>query len=100
MILSKKPNSLTDLKKERGFILCQCRMHGNWSAFRVLVARPDGKRLHERPRCRWENNIKIDLQDLGWGGLDRSGSGYGRLAVACEFGTESSGSIKCGEFID
>jgi hypothetical protein len=31
---------------------------------------PEGKRPLERPRRRWVNNIKIDLREIGWGGLD------------------------------
>ena len=38
------------------------------SAYRVLVRKPEGKRLLGRPRRRWEGNIKIDLQDVGRGG--------------------------------
>jgi hypothetical protein len=30
-----------------------------------------GKRLLDRPRHRWENNIKMDLREIGWGGTDR-----------------------------
>jgi hypothetical protein len=30
---------------------------------------PEGKRLLGKPRCRWEDNIKMDLQDMGWEGL-------------------------------
>jgi hypothetical protein len=40
-------------------------------AFRVLVGKPEG-----RPRHRCENNIKMDIQKVGWGhGLDQFGSG-------------------------
>jgi hypothetical protein len=40
-------------------------------AYRVLVERPGRRRLFERPRRRWEDNIKMDLRDVGWGhGLD------------------------------
>jgi len=35
---------------------------------RVLVGKPEGKRLLGRPRCRWEDNIKMDLQEVGGGG--------------------------------
>jgi len=35
-----------------------------------LVGKPEGKRLLERPRRRWEDNIKIDLQELGCGSMD------------------------------
>jgi hypothetical protein len=41
------------------------------SAYRVLVGRPDGKRPLGRPRCRWEYNIKMGLQEVGWGSMDR-----------------------------
>jgi hypothetical protein len=37
---------------------------------RVLVGKPEGKRLLRRPRCRWQDNIKIDLQQVGGGGGD------------------------------
>jgi hypothetical protein len=33
--------------------------------YRVLVEKPGGKRPLGRPRCRWENNIKINLQEVG-----------------------------------
>ena len=36
-------------------------------AYRDLVGKPDVKRLLGRPRRRWEDNIKLDLQDVGWG---------------------------------
>jgi hypothetical protein len=39
-------------------------------AYRVLVGRPRGKRPLEIPRRRWEDNIKIDLQEVCWGGMD------------------------------
>jgi hypothetical protein len=36
--------------------------------YRVLVGKPEGKRPLERPRSRWEDGIKMDLGDIGWGG--------------------------------
>ena len=36
--------------------------------YRVLVGRPEGKRPLGRPRGRWEDNIKMDLQEVGWTG--------------------------------
>ena len=54
-----------------------------------------------KPRRRWKNNIKMDLQEVEWGhGLNLSGSGQGQVAGTCEFGNEISGSIKRGEFLD
>jgi hypothetical protein len=38
--------------------------------YRVLVGKPEGKRLLGRPSRRWEDNIKIDLQEVGFGGMD------------------------------
>jgi hypothetical protein len=42
------------------------RMEERSGAYRVLVGKPDGKRTLGRPRRRWENNIKMDLQEVGW----------------------------------
>jgi hypothetical protein len=39
-------------------------------AYRVLVGRPEGRRPLERPKRRWEDNIKMYLQEVEWGGLD------------------------------
>ena len=38
--------------------------------YRVLVGKPDGKRPLGRPMRRWEDNIKMDLQEVGCGGMD------------------------------
>jgi hypothetical protein len=38
--------------------------------YRVLVAKPEGKRPLGRPRYRWEGNIKMDLQEVGYRGRD------------------------------
>ena len=38
--------------------------------YRVLVGKSEGKRPLGRPRHRWEDNIKMDIQDVGCGGLD------------------------------
>ena len=37
---------------------------------KVLVGKPEGKRPLGRPRRRWEDNIKMDLQEVGCGGVD------------------------------
>jgi len=37
---------------------------------RILLGKPDGKRPHGRHWRRWEDNIKIDLQEVGCGGMD------------------------------
>jgi hypothetical protein len=35
------------------------------NAYRILVAEPEGKRPLKRPRCRWVDNIKMDLRETG-----------------------------------
>jgi hypothetical protein len=46
------------------------RMGEGRGVYRVLVGKPEGKRLLGRPRYRWEDNIKMDLQEVGCGGMD------------------------------
>ena len=38
--------------------------------YRVLVEKPEGKRPLGRSRYRWEDNINMDLQEVGYGGMD------------------------------
>jgi hypothetical protein len=40
------------------------------NAYRILVGKPEGKRPLGRPRCRWVYNIKMDLREIGWNGMD------------------------------
>jgi hypothetical protein len=40
------------------------------NAYRMLVQKPEGKRPLGRLRCRWVDNIKMDLRDIGPGGMD------------------------------
>jgi hypothetical protein len=70
---------------------------------RVLVGKPEGKRLLGRLMRSWEDNIKMDLKRVGCGGVDWIELAQDRdrwRFVTCEFGNEPSGSIKCGEFLD
>jgi hypothetical protein len=39
-------------------------------AYRILVGRPEGRRPLEKPRCRWADNIKMDLREIEWDGID------------------------------
>ena len=70
--------------------------------YRFLVEKPEGKRPLGRPRHRWEDNIKMDLQEVGCGGMDwiELAQDGVQFAGTCECGNEPSGSIKCGEFLD
>jgi len=40
------------------------------SVYRVLVGKPEGRRPLGRPRCRWVDNIRVDLQEVGCGYMD------------------------------
>jgi hypothetical protein len=43
---------------------------GERGMYRVLVGKPEGKSPLGRPRHRWEDNIKMDLREVGCGGMD------------------------------
>jgi hypothetical protein len=62
-------------------------------ACRVLVGKPQ----KERPLGRWEGNMKVGFQELGWAGRM---NWYRQVTGSCECGTESSGSIKREEFFE
>jgi hypothetical protein len=48
-----------------------CSAHGDkGNAYRVLVGKPEGWRPLESPRRRWEDNVKMDLREIGCGGMD------------------------------
>jgi hypothetical protein len=40
------------------------------NTYRLLGGKPEGKRPLGRPRRRWVDNIKMDLEEVGWGGVD------------------------------
>jgi hypothetical protein len=46
------------------------RMGEKRNAYRILVGMPEEKRPLGRPRRRWMNNIKMDLREIGWDGMD------------------------------
>jgi len=50
-----------------GHVACMGERRG---AYRVLVGKPEGTRPLGRPRHRWEDNILMDLQEVGYGGMD------------------------------
>ena len=46
------------------------RMGEKRGIYRILVGKPEGKRPLGRPRRKWEDNIKLDLQEVGCGGME------------------------------
>jgi hypothetical protein len=46
------------------------RMGEKRNAYRILVEKPERKRPLGRPRRRWVDNIKMDLREVGWDGVD------------------------------
>jgi hypothetical protein len=46
------------------------RMGEKINAYRIFVGKPEGKRPLGRPRRRWVDNIKMDLREIGWDGVD------------------------------
>jgi hypothetical protein len=42
------------------------------NAYRVLVGKPEGKRPLGRPRCRWVDNIRMDLGKVEWDDVDKN----------------------------
>jgi len=46
------------------------RMGEERGVYRVLVGKPEGKRPLGRPRCRWVDNIRMDLREVGCGYMD------------------------------
>jgi hypothetical protein len=66
----------------------------------ILVRKPEGKRQLGRPRRRWEDNIRMDLAEIGWEGVDWMRLAQEPVAGCCEHGNEPSGPIKGGEFLD
>ena len=72
------------------------RMGEERGVYRVLVGKPEGRRLMGRPRRRWVDNIRMDLQEVGYGYIDWIGLAQDRqVADSCECGNEPSGSVKC-----
>jgi hypothetical protein len=70
--------------------------------YRIFVGKPEGQRPLGRLRHSWEDNIKMDLQEVGCEGMDliERAQDTEQVEGSCECGNEPSSSIKCGEFLD
>jgi hypothetical protein len=69
--LYSSPDIITQTKSRRmrwaGHV---ARMGEGRNVYRVLVGKPEGKRPLERLRRRWECGIRMDLREIGWGGVE------------------------------
>jgi hypothetical protein len=75
--LNSSPDIIRQIKsrKMRWAGIVACIGEGR-NVYRVLVGKPEGKRPLGRPRGRWEDGLKMDLTEIGWGcGVDSPGSG-------------------------
>jgi len=97
--LCSSPGIVRVIKSRRmrwaGHVACMGERRG---VYRVLVGKLEGKRPLGRPRRRWEDNIKMDLEEVVCGGMDLIELAEDRERwQAVECGNEPSGSVKCGE---
>ena len=69
-VLYCSPNIVWVIKSRRRWAEHVARMGEGRGVYRVLVGKPVRKRLLGRLKCRWENNIKMDLQEVGCGCMD------------------------------
>jgi hypothetical protein len=102
--LYSSPSTIRIIKSRRmrwaGYVE---RMGEKRKAFRLLIGKPDGNRSLRRPRRSWVDNIRMDLEEVGWGDVDWIGLAQDRnrrralvnsvsnLLVPCNAGKLSSG---------
>jgi hypothetical protein len=97
------PNIVRVVKSRRmrwaGHATCMGEGRG---VHRVLVEKAEGKRPLGRPRRRWEDNIKMDLQEVGGGGVMGTGWGWLRMGTGDRHLGVQWGTLrfhKCREFL-
>jgi hypothetical protein len=60
----------------------------------ILVGKQEGKIPLGRPRWRWQDGIRMDFREIGWGcGVDSAGSEQGPVVGCCECSDEPSDSV-------
>jgi hypothetical protein len=68
LILYSSPNIIRQIKSRRmRWTEHVARMGEESKVYRVLMGKPEGKRPLGRPRRRWEDGIRMDLKEIGWG---------------------------------
>jgi hypothetical protein len=78
---------------------------GKRNAYRTLVGKPDEERSLGKPRRRWVDNIKMDLREIGWNGMDWIDLAQDRdqwffPSGFCKHSNEPTDSIKCWEVFE
>jgi len=73
----------------------------NEEFIQILVRKPEGKRPCGRPRHKWEDNIIMDLMEVGGDDVDwvHLAQDRGSVVGSCEHGNTPSGSVKGREFV-
>ena len=101
--LYSSPNIVRVIKSRRnrwaGHV---ARMGERRVVYKNVVGNSERKRPHGRPSHKWEDNIKMDLKEVGCGSIDWIDMAQDRRQVAgtCYWSNEPSGSTKGGEFLD
>jgi hypothetical protein len=94
------PNVIRIIKSRRMRWAGHVSMHGKRNAYKILVGKPEGKKPLGRPRHRQEDNIRMDLTEIGWKGVEWICLAQGLVVGSLEHNNEPSGSIKGREFLD
>jgi hypothetical protein len=69
--LYSSPNIIRQIKSRRmRWAKHVARMGEERKVYSILVGKPERKRTLRRPRRRWEDGIRMDLREIGWGGVD------------------------------
>jgi hypothetical protein len=69
--LHSSPNIIKNDQVKKDEMGRACSTNGTKrNAYRILVGKPEGRRPLGRPRCRRVDNIKIDLREIGWNGME------------------------------
>ena len=101
--LYSSPNIVRVIKSRRmRWARYVARMGEERGVYRVLLGKPEGRRPLGRPRRRWVDNIRMDLQEVGCGYMDWIGLAQERQRWRTLVSTVMNVrvSMKCGEFLD
>jgi hypothetical protein len=96
------PNNIRVIKIKKNVMGRICSMYGSRKvAYKVRVGGPEEKKPFGRPGHKWEDNIKMVLQEVDEGMDMIDLAQYtGQVAGSCECGNEPLCSIKCGKFLE